>query len=583
MYTFRPYQAEAISETIAYFGRTKQPGVIVAATGAGKSLIIAGISKHYGSALVLHPSRELVAQNAAKYAAYGLDDHSIFCAGLGSKSAAGNVIFASHQSLAVDEIPEIKILIIDEVHKFLEATARVVKTLRARFPDLLVLGLTATPYLIGRGFIYQQTVDGRTLTDEEARAPFFLRCIYEITPEELIAQGFLMPLVMGDVDDRYNGQALEVNKSGWFTADSVEKTTTCDKNRTARIARQILQVMQQRIAVMVFCSSVDHANDFLRHMPPGRAKLITGETKTKDRDRILKAYRAGMFDILVNVATLTTGVDLPLVDTIAILRFTESAALWEQIVGRGMRLSPETRKTECLVMDFTENVETFFPSGNVYQPEIRAVKEKISETMMVPCPTCEYSNKFALARNEMGLPVSVDGYFMDLSGHYVLDDDGQKVIAHYGRRCQFIDQHGERCNHRFAAKKCPSCKTDNDIAARKCIACGKALVDWNRHLKNLAQRLPVVESKVGDWTIGRVDAVHTEQMKPGQQKQAVFSVAKRKKPIRKWLGGNKEIAIAIDHGHIPHAVAWRKAFRGGVDVRVLWSPLELENFIGAHK
>lgn len=583
MFTLRPYQREAVDATIKHFDVNPYPALIVAATGAGKSLIVAELAKHYGTALVLHPSKELCEQNALKYASYELNNHSIYCAGLGEKSNEGDVIFATHQSLDVDDMPEIKILIVDEAHKFTKAVIATYTALLKRFPDLLMLGLTATPYLIGKGFIYQQEADGRVLTPEEARDPFFLRCVYDIDAETLISGGYLSPIVMGDVDGKYDGTALEVTTSGWFSAESVEKATTSDRNATGRIATQILRVMQHRIACMVFVSSIEHGKAFMELMPRGRARFITGETPAHQRRLWLKSFRAGMYDILVNVATLTTGVDLPLVDTIAIMRFTESAALWQQIAGRGMRLSPETGKSECLLMDFTDNPDTFFPSGNVYRPEVRSVRERTREYLDIECPTCAYVNKFVLAHNEMGLPITPDGYFADLTGRKVINDDGNPVIAHHGRRCQFIDDAGERCNHRFIAKVCPSCKTNNDIAAKKCSSCSKPLVDWNRNLKSLATRLPEKESKVGTWSIGRVERVEREFVGGGLER-AAFHITKRKKPVRKWLKGTptlRDMLFKTNGAIMPHAIAFRKNLKGQTDVRVLWTALDLDKFTQA--
>lgn len=576
MFSLRPYQNEAVDAVIANFLLSQDPALVVAATGAGKSLIVAALARHYGTALVLHPSKELVDQNAAKYASYGMGNHSIYCAGLGQKSAAGDVVFASHQSLNVDEIEDIKILIVDEAHKFTAAMAKTWQALKAKFPALLMLGLTATPYLMGKGFIYRQDAEGRTLPPEQARDPFFLRCVYDVSAEMLIEQGYLCPLVVGKPDVSYDVSGLELTTSGWFTAASVEKVTTFDRNATARIAGQVLTELATRKAALVFCSSIEHAEDFARHIPAGRCRVITGKTPGKTRARWLKAFKHGLFDVLVNVATLTTGVDLPVVDLIPILRPTESASLWQQIAGRGMRLSPETGKKDCLILDYTGNVETFFPSGNPYRPEVLAVAEKRKETMSVPCPVCEYVNTYVKAPNEMGLPVSPEGHFLDLTGKPVLDDFGNKMIAHYGRRCQHIYPDGTQCDHRFVAKICPACKMDNDIAARKCCACAKPLVDWNRHLKSMAMKLPTKETTVGTWTIGRVEAVSLERV--GEQYRAAFAVAKRKQPVRKWLQGAQTVRDRLKAGDVPFAVAFRKNIRGWLDVRVMWSPLELDEF-----
>lgn len=98
-FTLRPYQQEAVDATISYFRRSSQPAVIVLPTGAGKSLVIAELARvARGRVLVLAHVKELVAQNHAKYQAYGLDA-DIFAAGLQRKESRAKVVFGSVQSV----------------------------------------------------------------------------------------------------------------------------------------------------------------------------------------------------------------------------------------------------------------------------------------------------------------------------------------------------------------------------------------------------------------------------------------------------------------------------------------------------
>lgn len=86
-FTLRPYQLEAVEATINHFRRHPEPALIVLPTGAGKSLVIAELAKRArGRVLVLAHVKELVAQNHAKYCAYGLEA-DIFAAGLQQKRA----------------------------------------------------------------------------------------------------------------------------------------------------------------------------------------------------------------------------------------------------------------------------------------------------------------------------------------------------------------------------------------------------------------------------------------------------------------------------------------------------------------
>ena len=67
------------------------------------------------------------------------------------------------------------------------------------------------------------------------------------------------------------------------------------------------------------------------------AAIVTGETKKRERERILKEFKAGEIQVVTNVGTLTTGFDYPELDTIILARPTKSLALYYQMVGRAIR------------------------------------------------------------------------------------------------------------------------------------------------------------------------------------------------------------------------------------------------------
>jgi DNA repair protein RadD len=98
--------------------------------------------------------------------------------------------------------------------------------------------------------------------------------------------------------------------------------------------------------------------------------LITGETPGPERDALINAFKEQQFRYLVNVSVLTTGFDAPHVDLIAILRPTESVSLYQQIVGRGLRLAPG--KTDCLILDYAGNPH------DLYSPEVGTRKGKVT-------------------------------------------------------------------------------------------------------------------------------------------------------------------------------------------------------------
>ncbi len=156
---------------------------------------------------------------------------------------------------------------------------------------------------------------------------------------------------------------------------------------------------------MIFAATVAHAEEIMGYLPADQSALITGATVSAERTALIDAFKARKLKYLVNVAVLTTGFDAPHVDLIAILRPTESVSLYQQIVGRGLRLSPG--KEACLILDYAGN------PWDLYAPEVGEPRpDSDSEPVQVECPECGHANLFWGKR------------------------DGELVIEHFGRRCR---------------------------------------------------------------------------------------------------------------------------------------------------
>lgn len=460
-FTLRPYQQDAVDATIRYFRRSSQPAVIVLPTGAGKSLVIAELARvAHGRVLVLAHVKELVAQNHAKYQAYGLEA-DIFAAGLQRKESRAKVVFGSVQSVArnLTEFDEpFSLLIVDECHRISDADnsqyQQIIHQLRQRNPQLRLLGLTATPYRLGKGWIYQFHYHGMVRGTEQA---LFRDCIYELPLRYMIKHGFLVPPERLDMPVvQYDFSRLQAQENGLFSEVDLNRELQRQQRITPHIIQQIVEFARDRQGVMIFAATVDHAREILGLLPESKA-LISAGTPAAERDALICAFKARQVRYLVNVAVLTTGFDAPHVDLIAILRPTESVSLYQQIVGRGLRLSPG--KTDCLILDYAGNPH------DLYTPEVGTPKGKSDNVpVQVFCPGCGFANTF------WG-KTTTDG----------------TIIEHFGRRCQGIledDEGGrEQCDYRFRFKNCPQCHAENDIAARRCRECDTVLVDPDDMLK----------------------------------------------------------------------------------------------------
>lgn len=474
----RPYQRQAVARVVEHFRETDDPAVVVLPTGSGKSLVIAELARlARGRVLVLAHVRELVEQNHAKYRAYGLEA-DIFSAGLGRKDAARQVVFGSVQSVVrnlaafsrVRDASAFTLLVIDECHRVSPdenaSYRKVIDHLKRTNPRLKILGLTATPYRLGQGFIYHRHHHGMVRGEADC---FFRECVFEQPLRLMVKQGYLAPPRRVDAAvERYDFSRLAPNVRGLFAEDELNRVVRGHR-ATPGIVEEIVAKARDRRGVMLFAATVAHAEEILGYLPAREAALITGATPSRERERLIAAFKAQQLKYLVNVAVLTTGFDAPHVDLIAILRPTESVSLYQQIVGRGLRLAPG--KHDCLILDYAGN------PWDLYAPEVGTPKPASdAEPVQVECPDCGHANLFWGKR------------------------DGDIVIEHYGRRCQGLVDSArtrakgakskptapatEQCSFRFRFKTCEACGAENDIAARSCHGCGERLVDPDDKLKD---------------------------------------------------------------------------------------------------
>lgn len=490
----RWYQQAAHDAVIEHWKQSTLPVVIEAATGAGKSVIVAMLAKTLNGlssgkrVLCLAPSAELTKQNHEKYLAIG-EKASIYSASI-SKSLRHQVIFATPLTFAKVARRlggEFAGVIVDECHGITNSIKKIIEDMRAGNPTLRVCGLSATPFRLQDGFVFGVDPDGKALHESVARDPYFHQCVYSIGPRLLLELGFLTPLRVGDINaSKYDTGGLKVQSNGQYSAATVKAAFEGWGRKTASIVADIVAQTQDATGVMIFAATVEHAKEVMASLHPDNARLITGETKKGDREKYIADFKARKFLYLVNVGVLTTGFDAPNVSHIAILRATESVSLLQQIMGRGMRLYDD--KKECVILDYAGNIEKHCPDGDLYAPQVKAAYQSSgSEPIEAICEDCNKVNVFSARKNEEGFKIDAHGYFTDLTDERIMTQDhkGEMVPmpAHYGRRCQHAHiRTGDRCDYYWSCKVCPVCDHANDISARFCGACKLELINPNDKL-----------------------------------------------------------------------------------------------------
>lgn len=484
----RPYQQRAIDAAINWMKKNTDGCVLDLSMSAGKSIICAFIADELvklsngKKVLVLCPSATLVEQNAEKYAMLN-DEYSIYSASI-SKSLRHNVVFATPQSFIgiVDETGgEFCAVVVDEGEGITTTVKDIISTLRKKNSLLRLCAMTGTPYRTGEGWIAEIDIDGSVI--EETVNPYYKKIVARVSPHELIDLGFATPPKVMGVAEKYDTSNLVLTSTGNFTQQSLDEAFVGHGKKTSAVVADVIQHSNNINArgVMLFAASIDHCNEIMASLPAYNSGVINGEMGDKHNKQVIEDFRSQKIKYLVNVNMATVGFSVDHVDIIAILRATTSSRLYQQILGRGMRL--DAHKTEFLVLDYTDNIEELFPSGDVFDPEIIARGKKPSQKMDVYCPECSHCNSFSVRPNPDHMNTDSHGYFIDLSGHRFEVSEGKYMPAHFGRRCTFVKDLGrnnfERCSHFWESKECTECGHHNDIAARKCESCKALLIDHN--------------------------------------------------------------------------------------------------------
>lgn len=499
----RPYQQDAVNAAISWMKKSVAPGLLYLSTGAGKSHIAAAIAKWFientgKKVLILQPSLELTEQNYSKYVSTG-SQASIFSASANSKCTKHDVVYGTPKTVlnSIERFGDkFGLIVIDECHMITPTIKDIIDRIKTRNERIRVIGMTATPYRMNTGYIYHQNlVTNKALAEEEAINPYFAALLYSIKTRELISMGFLTEAHTEAIDDCYDTQSLTINKMGNFDAKQVSSVFENHGRLTATIVQDVIAKTHDRNGVMLFASTVRHAQEIMESLPPDNSMMLGGDVNMdKDtREQLIDDFKQQRFKYIVSVGTLTTGFDAPHVDAIAVLRATESESLFQQIIGRGLRLCDG--KHDCLVLDYADNIARHELHFDIFEPTIQTTRQSTSEKIDVRCPACHCVNSFSLRKLEDGQQIDEEGDLLDLAGNKILfdfDENNNPIYtpAHYGRRCNgFVIStltrgEIERCEHRWAYKKCKN-GHENDIAARYCCvkSCNVEMVNPNDKLK----------------------------------------------------------------------------------------------------
>ncbi|MFO1150955.1 MAG: DEAD/DEAH box helicase family protein [Alsobacter sp.] len=335
--TLRPYQEAALIRLRDIAGEPGARRVLFQApTGSGKTVMGAKLA---AAMLAIEPGRKIafVVPNLS------LIDQAIAALereGLGPTIGViqskhprtrpnGLVQVCSVQTLDRRGPPEgVRVAIIDEAHLEFQATTRWL----AADPDLFAFGLSATPWTEGLRKTWKHVIRVSTMHELTKMGALVRTKIFAPSAPNLAG----VRIVAGDYDRAH-----------------LARICSTHENVAAVVAAW--QARGEGRPTLAFAVDLAHArtieNAFNAAGIP--TVLIEGATAKEERETAIENLRAGRLSIIVSVATLTTGFDLPECSCLLVARPTQSEVLHVQIVGRGLRPAPN--KTNCVVIDVAGN------------------------------------------------------------------------------------------------------------------------------------------------------------------------------------------------------------------------------------
>lgn len=393
----RSYQQEAVDQSIRSFEKGENFVLLQAATGSGKTIIFSHLIKKMlweglikNVAIVAH-RRELIAQARDKMLSVDPEaDIGLACSSLQRKRELNHSItIGTIQTLSnLNEVDSFDLVIIDEVHRLppknkSSQMGNFLKQAQNQNPNFKVLGVTATPYRLGHGYIF-----GTLAKDPEAN--WFQKKTYSIGIDQLQKEGFLCPYtyLVADQHIHQDLNQVSVNSFGEFQTNALEATVTKKEHLLSAVKTLQSQALDRK-SIVIFCVSIPHAERLKETFNEHGiiCESIHSEMKTQERDEILEQFNQGQIRILTNVNVLTEGWDSPRADCVMLCRPTLSAALYVQMVGRGLRKFEGKR--DCLILDLAN---CFQLHGSIKHPIVKHHCDEVETNSNISrerhCPEC---------------------------------------------------------------------------------------------------------------------------------------------------------------------------------------------------
>lgn len=355
----RHYQGKGISDLYNEYKAGKQNVLFVMATGTGKSRSFSSVCfdmvERGIPVVIVVRRRDLIEQASKNLKQWGIP-HGVYMSNHRKYRPSRLVQICSIDTLDARSVyphsDKIPFIIADEAHDITPKGKKYVKFLNA-YPMSKVVGFTATPF---------------------SDTSLFDSFVNPIKAHEAMEQGYLTPIKMYQPEGQIDTSQVKVKTNGMFDEKDLFKASSSSKI-IGDFVRDWRLYSQGRPTVL-FAVNIEHSKMIAQAFNDAGIRAVHADAKTKSNERelMIKKLVRGDIKVLCNVNIFSTGVDIPEASCIQMCRPSQSLIWYLQAVGRGLRPSPETGKTNCILID---NAGNSFRFGSPYKDrEIKIGKKE---------------------------------------------------------------------------------------------------------------------------------------------------------------------------------------------------------------
>ncbi len=376
-----PFQERLLEKISLSRSRGHHRNLLVAATGTGKTVMAAvdyaRLREDLPRARLLFVAHrnEILDQSMGTFR-YAIRDASFGEKWIrGARPQRSEHVFASVQSLNaanLDDLPpdHFDVVIVDEFH---HAAAPSYRKLLDHIEPVELLGLTATP---------------ERSDDLSILHWFDDRIAAELRLWDAIDQQRLCPFMYFGIHDGLDLTDIPWRRGQGYDVQALSTLYTSTDAWARTVVQEVTRLADDPAAMRAlgFCVSIEHAQfmaaHFTKHGLPSVA--VWGDSSPADRTAALKDLAAGRVRVVFSVDLFNEGVDVPVVDTLLMLRPTESPTLFLQQLGRGLRRSKD--KGFCTVLDFVGTHRKEFRFDRRYRALLGGTRRDIERSVQQGFP-----------------------------------------------------------------------------------------------------------------------------------------------------------------------------------------------------